>query len=359
MFVYDVGTGDVERVSVSTGGDPGTEGATLEGAVSDGGRYVVFDSFSNNLVPGDTTGRHVFLRDRLMGTTEMVSVTPTGQPAGSQSYQADVSDDGRYVAFVSSADDIDGASGDPQIFRHDRVTDVTVRISETPTGDDGNDFSRNPMLDADGSTVAFETAATNLLPGDEGLATQLVVWEEPPAACSVTFTDVPPGHPFYDDVCWAAEGGIVAGYDDGTFKPARIVSRQALAVFLWRLEGEPAGPYPATGFSDEPSLEPFRTAVRWGKATGVIGGYADNTFRPGADVSRQAFIVFLWRIEGEPGGPFPDSGLSDVPPGDPFHTAIEWGAAGQIINGYDDGTFRGTSPVSRQAAVAFLHRWQA
>lgn len=358
LFVYDVATGDVERVSVTTEGAAAAAGTTLDASISSGGRYVAFGSGSDDLVPGDTGGIDVFVRDRLAGTTEIVSVTPAGLPAGGTSDDPDISDDGRYVAFTSSADDILDPVSDRQAYRYDRVTDTTVRVSERPDGTQGDDIARNPHISSDGGVVAFEFLGTNLVGGSD--ADQLIVWEAPSAApaCEPTFSDVGADHPFFDDICWAVAEGIVGGYQDGTFRPASPVSRQALVVFLWRLQGEPAGPFPSSGLTDEPAGEPFRTAVRWAVADGVVGGYQDGTFRPTVAVSRQAFVVFLWRIEGQPGGPFPDSGLTDVPGNDPFHTAIEWGAAQAIINGYDDDTFRGTNPVSRQAAVAFLHRWQ-
>lgn len=354
MYVYDVGTGDVDQVSVSTGGDGGDAG--LYGGISEGGRYVVFSSFAN-LVPGDTGGRHVFLRDRMMGTTEMISVTPDGDPAGGQSYEPAVSDDGRYVAFRSTAQDLGpGAAPSSQIYRHDRVSGETIRISENEAGTPANDFNREPLINADGSVVAFESSGDNLLPGDEQDVTQVLVWEEGGSAPVCDFPDVPPNHTFRTEICWAVDQGLTTGYPDGTFRPTVAISRQALVVFLWRLEGEPAGPFPHPTLSDVPMGEPFHTAIAWGVDEGIVGGYPDGTFRPTAPVSRQAMVVFLWRLSGEPAGPFPATGFSDMPTGT-FGTAISWAVDEGITNGYDDGTFRPTAPVSRQAGVAFIYRW--
>ena len=356
LFVYDVATQDVERVSVATDGGAAAAGSPLQAAVSTGGRYVAFGSGSNALVPGDGGGLDVFVRDRFEGTTEIVSVTPEGLPAGGTSDDPDISDDGRYVAFASSADDLLDPVSDRQVYRYDRATETTVRVSERPDGAQGNDISRNPLISGDGDVVAFEFLGTNLV-GD-GDSDELIVWEAPSDAptCTPTFSDVTADHLFFDDICWGIDQGIVSGYADGTFRPTTPVSRQSLVMFLWRIDGQPAGPYPPTGLSDEPATEPFRTAVRWAVAEGVVSGFADGTFRPAVAVSRQAFVILLWRLEGQPPGPFPPTGLSDLPAGD-FGTAVEWGASAGVVGGFADGTFRGTTPVSRQAAVAFLRRW--
>jgi hypothetical protein len=354
MYVHDVGTGEVDLVSVSTSGDGGDAG--LYGDISAGGRYVVFSSFSN-LVPGDTSGRHVFLRDRMLGTTEMISVTPEGGPAGGQSYEPAVSDDGRYVAFRSTAQDLGpGPAPSSQIYRHDRVTGETVRVSQRPDGTPADDYNREPLISADGSVVAFESSGDNLLPGDEQDVTQVLVWEAGDATPVCDFPDVPPGHTFRTEICWAVAQGITTGYGDGTFRPTVPISRQALVVFLWRLEGEPSGPFPHPTLRDVPMGEPFHTAISWAIDEGIVAGYADGTFRPTASVSRQAMVVFLWRLSGSPTVGFPAATFPDLP-GGTFGTAISWAVDEEITNGYADGTFKPTAPVSRQAGVAFIHRW--
>jgi hypothetical protein len=66
--------------------------------------------------------------------------------------------------------------------------------------------------------------------------------------------------------------------------------------------------------------------------------------------------AFLHRLADAPAGPFPDPGFTDVPVGHPFYDEIAWLAAAGITDGYDDGTFRPLTTVSRQAMMAFLYR---
>jgi uncharacterized repeat protein (TIGR01451 family) len=134
-------------------------------SISADGRYVAFDSEGTNLAKGDTNGTaDVFVRDRLLGTTERVS-------AGAQfggGREGTISDDGNRVAFVSSANDIVQPDTNfvDDIFVRDRTTGVTVRVSDAPDGSEANNSSSNPDLNANGHLVAFESSASNLVAND-------------------------------------------------------------------------------------------------------------------------------------------------------------------------------------------------
>lgn len=175
-----------------------------------------------------------------------------------------------------------------------------------------------------------------------------------------TFADVPPSHPFAEDVAWAARAGLVEGYADSTFGPTAPLSRQAAAALLHRLAGRPvAEGAPVGRFGDVGDGHPFVTAIAWMAATGVAEGYPDGTFRPGEPVSRQAMAAFLHRTAGPDGvlaARAEGEDFDDVGTGHPFHDEIAWMAAAGVAEGYADGTFRPAAPVTRQAAVAFLHR---
>ena len=98
--------GDTELISVATNG--AAAGLAAEGdqasAVSADGRFVAFVSYSANLVSGDTNGApDVFVRDRLNGTVERISVSSAGVQGNGSSNFTDISDDGRLVVFSSFA----------------------------------------------------------------------------------------------------------------------------------------------------------------------------------------------------------------------------------------------------------------
>jgi hypothetical protein len=173
-----------------------------------------------------------------------------------------------------------------------------------------------------------------------------------------SFSDVPLGHAFYDDIAWAAAEGIADGFDDGTYRPSLPVSRQAMAAFLYRMAGEPpvALPTPPT-FRDVGATHAFVTEVEWVAGARIAAGFSDRTFRPSQPVTRQAMAAFLYRQALEPAfTPAPTPVFPDVGPGNPFRLEVEWLADSGISEGYVDGTFRPANPVSRQAMAAFLHR---
>lgn len=173
---------------------------------------------------------------------------------------------------------------------------------------------------------------------------------------STSFSDVPPDHPFHDDITWVATEGIAAGYAGGFFRPVSPVTRQAAAAFLYRLAGEPNGDFPDPGFVDVGSGHPFFHEISWAVDVGIVNGYPDESFRPGQPVTRQAAVAFLYRMAGSP-PPSEGSVFSDVGPNHPFANEIRWASHHGLVDGYPDGTFRPGAVVSRQAMAAFLHRF--
>lgn len=181
-----------------------------------------------------------------------------------------------------------------------------------------------------------------------------------PAPVRPSFTDVALDHPFHLDVEWLARSGVAAGYPDGTFRPSRQVSRDAMAAFLHRLSGEPGVAYRRAVFTDVPVAHPFHGEIAWLAATGVTTGHADGSFGTGRAVSRAAMAAFLHRYAGSPEVAVPArSPFSDVATTDPFYREIVWLAQSGITTGYPDGTFRPSRPVKRDSMAAFLHRLDA
>jgi Periplasmic component of the Tol biopolymer transport system len=170
VFVRDRWNGTVERVNVPSSGaqaDDGSEHVELSGD----GRFVVFTSYASNLVPDDTNGQlDIFVRDRQAGTTERVNLSSTGQQTTRyQSFQPGITPDGRFVVFVTQANNLvaNDTNNSPDIFVHDRSTHTTVRVNLT-SGEQQADFgiSWNPAISRDGRYVAFDSEATNLVAGD-------------------------------------------------------------------------------------------------------------------------------------------------------------------------------------------------
>ena len=172
-------------------------------------------------------------------------------------------------------------------------------------------------------------------------------------------------NPIGRSIDWLTAAGIATGYADGTFRPTAPVSRQAMAAFLYRAAGSPAWEAPTESpFADVGPASPFYAEVTWLADRGITTGYdgpGDSVlFRPTAEVSRQAMAAFLHRfaeVEADPGEVSP---FVDVPTDHGFYAEIAWLADAGISTGTEVApgafAFRPTSPVSRQAMAAFLHR---
>lgn len=160
--------GDTEMASVSSAGVQGNAGSDYPSMSSDG-RYVTFQSDASNLVAGDTNGfTDIFVRDLQTGTTVRVSVDSSGTQANNASQKPVISDNGRYIAFQSSATNL--VAGDTNteddIFVHDLQTGTTVRVSVDSAGNQSNQGSENASITADGGVVVFSSPASNLVAGD-------------------------------------------------------------------------------------------------------------------------------------------------------------------------------------------------
>ena len=168
IFVHDRQTGQIRRVSVATDGTQGN-GSSIRPSISTDGRYVAFISDADNLVSGDTNNQwDVFVHDRQTGENHRISVSTNGTQSNGHSGGPAISADGRYVAFASQASNL--VSGDTNgtwdVFVHDRQTRQTTRVSVASNGTQGNASSSRHSISADGRYVAFDSDANNLVSGD-------------------------------------------------------------------------------------------------------------------------------------------------------------------------------------------------
>jgi hypothetical protein len=171
------------------------------------------------------------------------------------------------------------------------------------------------------------------------------------------FNDVPEGHTFFDEIGWMAWEEISTGFQPGPqYKPGANVTRQAMSAFLYRLAGEPAYSPGAPSFSDVPASSTFFTEIEWMNDAGITTGFPGGLFKPDAAVTRQSMSAFMHRMAGEPPGPFPDPGFTDVGPSNPFFLAISWMADAEVTTGFGDNTYRPGDDVTRQAMSAFMFR---
>jgi Tol biopolymer transport system component len=182
VYVHSLVTGKTTLASLSSSGVPGNH-FSAGPAISGNGSIVAFTSFASNLVPGITNDAdNVFVRNLKTGKTINVSVSSSGVQGNGNSYTPAISGDGNVVAFSSEATNL--VPGDTQpltvtdVFVHTVNTGITQRISVSTTGGQANGASAGPdvtvrggsdfgaSISADGTLVAFDSIASNLITGD-------------------------------------------------------------------------------------------------------------------------------------------------------------------------------------------------
>jgi Tol biopolymer transport system component len=173
VFVRDIVEGKTTMISVARDGGPGNA-ASVAPAISEDGGAVSFFSSASDLTASDRNGvADIFIRDRDLGTTELVSVSSTGHAqdhsiATGFNQVSDLSRDGRYVAFDSDASTLvhHDLNHRTDVFVRDRAKKTTEIVSESNSGFEGNNDSFSPVITPSGRFVAFESLASNITPDD-------------------------------------------------------------------------------------------------------------------------------------------------------------------------------------------------
>lgn len=165
VYVADLASGALELVSVNASGQAGDD-RSGKASLSRDGRYVVFHSFADNLGAGALASSSLYLRDRLLGVTELLSVGLGGSPT--EGSMGVISADAGFVVFASSAADLvaSDTNGLADIFLIDRSAGTTERVNLGAGGAEllGGSSAR-PTLSPDGRFIVFESWAENVLPG--------------------------------------------------------------------------------------------------------------------------------------------------------------------------------------------------
>jgi Tol biopolymer transport system component len=279
-----------QRVSVGSAGVQGNgqSGSLYAPSVSADGRYVAFDSVASNLVAGDTNGfQDVFVRDRKLHKTIRVSVSSAGAQGDNASYLASISANGRYVAFVSDAGNLvaGDTNGYSDVFVRDRKLHKTYLVSVDSTGVQGNSYSFTPSISANGRYVAFVSDASNLVPGDSNSSSDVFVRDRKlhkTYLVSVDSTGVQ-GNSYSDEPSISADGRYVAfrsfagnlvsgdsnGYLDVFVRDRKLHKTVRVSVNSAGLQGN--------SFSDSPSISADGRYVAFRSFAGnLVSGDSNN-----------------------------------------------------------------------------------
>lgn len=168
------------------------------------------------------------------------------------------------------------------------------------------------------------------------------------------FADLDASQWYHDGVHFCLDRGLLRGYEDGTFRPDAPMTRAMLTVILWRLQDAPAVDR-AMQYGDVEQNAWYAGAVRWAASEGIVTGYDDGTFRPDDPVTREQLAVILYRYAGSPVPPnlalnFTDTDAVSGYASDPLRWAVERG----VLGGYGDGRLDPGGPATRAQAAEML-----
>ncbi len=175
------------------------------------------------------------------------------------------------------------------------------------------------------------------------------------------FTDIDCA--FHDYIVAGYAADILNGYPDNTFRPFQSVTRAQFVTMLYNMCGKPdVSGYGELEFKDTSSISSaYKDAVLWGYLGGIVSGYSDGTFRPNERISRAQMATFAYRLLKELVGEdvisqyntdsnFTDSGSI----ADSYREAVNVMSTLEIINGYEDGSFRPNATATRGAAAKII-----
>jgi hypothetical protein len=237
IYVHDRQTGMNTRVSVKSNGAH-ANGDSFNPYLSADGNTVVFESYANNLVTGDSNGvNDVFLHNRTTGVTSRVSVKATNTQANDGSFGASISADGRYVAFGSYATNLvnGDTNGVADVFVRDVTAKTTARASVGGGAAQGNDWSGDGVISDNGRYVAFASGATNLTPDDGDTSSDVFIRDRQANTTTLVSRDAA-GNPSQGWAQWpslSANGSLVAFDDYADLTPGGN-NRQNVYVRNWQ-----------------------------------------------------------------------------------------------------------------------------
>jgi hypothetical protein len=235
--------------------------------------------------------------------------------------------------------------------RPERGDTVTVQ----PKPDEGYEVDKITVTDKNGKPieVVVKPDGTYTFQQPNGKVKIEVAYKPIEIPWSNPFADVSEDDWHYEAVQFVQERGLMNGYSDGGFGPDDALSRAQLAQILFNKEGRPAVNY-LLDFSDLADGSWYTEAVRWAASQGIVGGYGDGTFAPDAPITREQLAVMLWRYSGSPASS-KDLDFNDENEISPFALeALRWAVETGILNGGGDGRLAPQDQATRAQVAQML-----
>ena len=171
------------------------------------------------------------------------------------------------------------------------------------------------------------------------------------------FTDVAENAWYYNAVRFVSENGLMGGYGNGLFGVNDNLSRAQLAQILYNKEGKPLV-NDGNGFSDVDTGAWYANAVTWAAANGIVSGYGNGMFGPNNPITREQLAVMLWRYSGSPAATNKELHFNDAEEISGYALeALRWAVENGILNGYGDGRLGPQGQATRAQVAQMLKNY--
>ena len=247
-----------------------------------------------------------------------------------------------------------GGGGTAEVFpsRPERGDTVIV----TPKPDEGYEVDKITVTDKNGKPVevTVKPDGTYTFKQPNGKVKIEVSYKPVETPWNNPFADVSEGDWYYEAVRFVQEQGLMNGYSDGRFGPNDTLSRSQLAQILFNKEGRPGVDY-LLDFPDVAGEAWYTEAIRWAASQGIVGGYGNGTFGPNDPITREQLAVMLWRYSGSPAATNKELHFNDTDEISGFALdAMRWAVENGILNGYGDGRLGPQGQATRAQVAQML-----
>ena len=160
----------------------------------------------------------------------------------------------------------------------------------------------------------------------------------------------------YDAVRFANKNGLMNGIDNDLFAPNSSLSRAQLAQILYNREGRPVAE--KSPFADVSNEAWYNNAVAWATENGIVSGYGNGLFGPGDSITREQLAVMLWRYAGSPVAASKELCFNDAGEASGYAlSALCWATENGIISGYSNGQLDPKGEATRAQVAQMLKKF--
>ena len=235
---------------------------------------------------------------------------------------------------------------------------VRVRRGENQTfritADDGYEIYD---VEVDGESVgAVERYTFENVRTDHTISATFRQIDAEPETPALPFTDVAEGDWYYDAVAYCYENGIMDGTSSVSFAPGMLLNRAMAAQVLYNLADGTAST--AAGFPDVAASAWYADAVNWAAANGYVTGYDNGSFGPEDSLTREQLAVILYRYAGSPEPTGSLDGFTDAASASDYAVdALRWAVGEGLLTGKDGGRLDPAGTASRAELAQILARF--